>query len=59
MLNELSMVLNPIAVWIYSPRNGLNNLAWAMGQKIRQARQEAGLTQAELADTAEGLPSLG
>jgi transcriptional regulator with XRE-family HTH domain len=46
------MVLDRIAEWVTHPRNIPNNLTWAMGEKIRDARQEAGLTQAELAERA-------
>ncbi len=44
------MVLDRIAEWIAQPRDVPNNLTWAMGENIRDARQEAGLTQGELAE---------
>jgi transcriptional regulator with XRE-family HTH domain len=44
------MIVDHVAEWIVQPRNVPNNLTWAIGEKIRDASQEAGLTQAELAE---------
>lgn len=44
------MVLDRIAEWIARPRNVPSNRTWAVGERIREARQEAWLTQAELAE---------
>jgi transcriptional regulator with XRE-family HTH domain len=44
------MVLEHIAEWIATPGDLPNRLTLAMGDKVRQARSEAGLSQAELAD---------
>ena len=44
------MILDHIAEWIVQPGNVPNKLTWATGEKTREARQEADLTQAELAE---------